>query len=67
MNDFEERFSIVTWKIINIMLKENIVVIYINYEGFISQIQQSDAQETKIIELIWIIQAIWNNNRLLSD
>ena len=40
---------------------------YVNYEGLISQIQESDAQETKIIELSWIIQAIWNNNRLLSD
>ena len=62
----ENVFSSVTWTIIN-MLKENIVVMYINYEGLISQISQSDAQEMKIIELIGIIQDIWNNNRLLSD
>ena len=40
---------------------------YINYEGLISHISQSDAQEIKIIELLGIIQDIWNNNRLLSD
>ena len=59
-------FSSFTWTIINIF-KENIGVMYINYEGLISQISQSDAQEIKIIELIGIIQDIWNNNRLLSD